>query len=317
MELSEFGRRRRAIVLPLTAVPILAGVAGAGWAAAQPAEYRHSVDVQVPAPEGQSGAAALEQNVSTYRSLVASQQVADAVARQTGVRAAEVRHGLTTQRPQQGDQQGGLVRVVYTGTDRADGPAVSRAAALAAADELMRPSWTSAQGTLTGAQTAAQSARRALTAAAKKYGGLPIEEYRALQNQLARLQAGDVASGADTKRALTAGRKRLSVLTPQVIEVQALQDQLGQADRKLADASQRFRDVQASLASAKSSVTYGAPAAVPVARGPVVLRTAGMCAGVGVLLAVVILVLTESLRRSRPVVPIPDSVPRHSADQVG
>src|SRR5690349_5132792 len=107
MELSEFGRGRRAIILPLTAVPILAGIGGAGWATTRPAQYQHSVEVQVPAPAGQSGAAALDQNVSTYRSLVVSAQVAAAVARQTGVRAGEVRGRLSTQRPQLGGQSGG------------------------------------------------------------------------------------------------------------------------------------------------------------------------------------------------------------------
>src|SRR5262249_25075294 len=151
-------------------------IAGAGWAAAQPAEFRHSVDIQIPAPSDQSGAAALEQNVSTYRGLVGSAQVADAVARQTGVRAGEVRDGLTTQRPQLGDQRGGLVRVAFVGTTRTAAPAVSRAAAITAAEELMRPAGNSARQAVVGAQSAAESARQALTAAAKKYGGLPTEE---------------------------------------------------------------------------------------------------------------------------------------------
>jgi hypothetical protein len=315
MELSDFGRGRRAMVLPLTAVPILAGIAGAGWASTRPAEYRYSVDVQIPAPSGQSGAAALDQNVSTYRGLVGSTQVVGAVSRQTGVRAGEVRDELSTGRPQVGGQGGGLVRVVYTGPNRSAGPAITRAAALAAADELLRPSWNSARETLGGSQASAQNARQALAGAAKKYGGLPIEEYRALQNQIARLQTDGDASGgrpvAGADSAIKAGRKRLAALTPRVIEVQALQDQLGQADRKLADAQQGLRDVQGRLASAKGSVTPGSPAAVPIARGPVILRTAGVSAGVGVFLAVAVLVLTEMLRRRpEPITVIPERITR-------
>ncbi|RAY11388.1 hypothetical protein DPM19_30660 [Actinomadura craniellae] len=308
MELMEFGRRHRALVVPLAAVPLLAAAAGAGWAAAQPAEYRHAVDVQVPAPGPQASAAAVEQSVSTYRTLISSSRVVAAVERQTGVRAATVRAGLDTQRPAQGAQRGTLVRVVYVGPERTRAPEITRAAAVVALDELVRPLLATARQTETEAAATVDAARSVLTALSRRYGGLPTEEYRSLQSQVAALEAErDAPTGnrspGDVVQAIEKRKRRLAVLAPRVVEAQALQDRLAQTNRKHADAQQVTRDLQARLTSADAALAPSAARAFPVSRTPVVLRTAAVGAGVGLLLAVVIFLVAAPRRRPVPVPP--------------
>ncbi|TMQ91775.1 hypothetical protein ETD83_29285 [Actinomadura soli] len=310
MELSEYGRRHRAVVVPLTAVPIIAAAGGAGWAAVQPAEYRHSVEIRVPAPADGGGAALLEQHVSTYRGLVASSAVAAAVARETSVRAGDARNGLRTSRPQQGAHAGAIVRVTYTGTRRFEAPAVTKAAAGAAVTELMRPAMEAAQGSAAAAESEAGSGRRALDRAAARYGGLPLEEYRALQNQVAQLEVeldapGGNRSPAEIRTALQTRKKRLAVLAPRAMEVAELQDRVAQADRKAADARLKVLDLEARTDAARASLVPVSAAARPVDRGVIVLRTGALSAGTGVLAAVGILVVVQSRHPRRDPLPVP------------
>ncbi|WP_131742772.1 hypothetical protein [Actinomadura roseirufa] len=310
MELSEYGRRHRAIVVPLTAVPILAGAIGAGWAAVRPAEYRHSVDLQVPAPAASASAAMLEQNVSTFRSLVTSATVARAVAAETSVRAGRVHDGLGTGRPQQAGRGGTIVRVTWTGTSRTAAPAISRAAASAAVTELMRPALESSRASSAAASAAAASARRALARASARYGGLPLEEYRALQNQIAQLEVEREApagnrSPSEVARAIAVRKKRLAALAPHAMEVSELQDRVAQADRKVAEAGLDVRSGQSRLSAAKASFMPVSATARPVARTMAVLRTSAMCAGIGVLVSLGLLALVQTRRTRRELPPAP------------
>ncbi|MFI9553888.1 hypothetical protein [Nonomuraea endophytica] len=318
MELSEYARRNRRIVIPLLAVPLIAGLSGAGWALTQPAEYTHSSEVQVPTGAGQNGAAAVEQTISTFRTLAGSATVIDRVAKETGVGADALRERLTTGRPVSGGQRGVLVRVHFTGPDPAQVVAVTRSATAATTETLLGQALTQARQSATSAGKTAEQARDALADGVKRFGGLPAERYRTLLGEMTRLETELVApvskrSDKDVRKAIKTLRGRIEAAAPQVLEYQALQDAAVQSARKATEAGQRSGEVAASLSAANAAITPVTPEAQPLSRGALILRASGLSGGVGLALAVLIVVLRRPGGRrvtvpeavSPPPVPVP------------
>ncbi|GAA3643513.1 hypothetical protein GCM10022224_002400 [Nonomuraea antimicrobica] len=308
MELSDYARRNRRLVAHLIAIPLVAGLGGAGWALTRPADYTHSSEVQVPAAPGQAGAAAVEQTISTFRTLVTSAGVVNEVARQTGVGVDDVRESLTTGRPVQGGQRGTLVRVHFTGDDPEQVTAATRVATTVALNTLLRQSVTAAGSANARAKEIADKAEADLAAAVKKYGGLPAERYRATLGEISRLETELLAPVSqrkpkDIRKTIKTLNGRLTGLAPQVQEYQGLQDAVVQSARKLATTEQQARDVEANLTAATASITPVTAQAVPASRGALVLRAAALSAGVGLLIAALLAVLRGFGGRREVVVP--------------
>ncbi|RCG30978.1 hypothetical protein DQ384_13590 [Sphaerisporangium album] len=317
MELSEYGRRYRGIIVPLAAIPIVAAAGGAGWAYLQPLTYRHVVELQVTTPDAAGGAALAEQSVANYRTLVGSASVTEAAARKTGVDAGSVAGGLTTARPDGVKERGTVVQVVYTGEDPVKAAAVTRAVATAALDALIDPYVQRAKSDVATARRTADDSAKALAKVVRK-NGLAPDRYRVLYAEITRLQS-ELAAPTGTRdkneilKAISDRQKQLAALTPDLVPFIARQNESDQANRFLVQATQTLRQAEARLAQSRASIRPVTPEGEAVAKSPLVARSAAMAGGVGALLAVVILLLRELLRQRRPVVHL--GPPRVSAVQ--
>ncbi|MEZ0074720.1 hypothetical protein [Planotetraspora sp. GP83] len=304
MELSEYGRRYRGIILPLAAIPIVAAVGGGGWAIVQPVTYQHVVSLQVTTPADAVGAALAEQTVANYRTLVTSPTVTATVARETGTDPGEIADGLTTARPDNVKERGTVVQVIYVGKDPVKAAAVTRSAAIAAVSELIRPYIERAKSDVeTAKQTAAGSAK-AMAKAVKK-SGLAPDRYRVLYAEITRLQS-ELAAPSGTRerdailKAIGDRQRQLAALTPDLVPFMSIQNEADQANRYLVEAEQNLRQAEARLTQSKASITPVTPEGVVVEKSSLVARAAAMAGGVGALLALVILMLRELLRQRRP-----------------
>ncbi|MEU8266471.1 hypothetical protein AB0B89_04825 [Sphaerisporangium sp. NPDC049002] len=305
MELSEYGRRYRGIILPLAAIPIVAALGGASWTVVQPSTYRHVVELQVAAPSDTAGPAVSEQSIATFRTLVTSSTVTARVVRETGADADAVAGGLSTTRLDNGKERGAVVQVVFSGTDARQAAVITKAAAVAALDELMRPYVERARSDTEGAKRAAQDRAKALTKAINK-NGLAPDQYRVLYAEITRLRSEltaptGVRDKAEILQAIDDRQKQLTRLTRDIVPFMSAQNEADQANRYLIQVQQNLRQAEARLAQSKASMTPVTAEGVEVGKGPLAARAAAMAAGIGALLAVVILVLRELLRQRRPV----------------
>ncbi|GIH21836.1 hypothetical protein Aph01nite_01460 [Acrocarpospora phusangensis] len=303
MELNAYGRRHRGILVPLLLVPLVAAGGGLGWAAIQPATYRHVTELQIPAPSDTASAATAEQSVATFRSLINSPSVVNAVARDTGVDVAVIRAGLTTERPSQDKERGNVVQVVFTGDDRATAPKVTSAAAVTAANELLGPNIERARGNVDGAQAAADERAEAVSDAMAT-GGLVPDRYRVLLGEITRLKTELIAPSGNRRRGVIARALRereaeQKAIATQVVPFMMLQNRADQANRSLIDAYAKLREVEGRLSQARASIVPLTTEAEAIPKAPVMIRAGAMGAGVGVLLAIVALGLRELLRTGR------------------
>ncbi|MEU9886681.1 hypothetical protein [Sphaerisporangium sp. NPDC051011] len=316
MELSEYGRRYRGIIVPLAAIPIVAAAGGAGWAYLQPLTYQHVVELQVTTPDA-AGAALAEQSVANFRTLVGSAAVTEAAARKTGLAAAAIAGGLTTARPDGVKERGTVVQVIYTGEDPVKAAAVTRAVAIAAVDALVDPYIQRAKSDVATARRTADDSAKAMAKVVRK-NGLAPDRYRVLYAEITRLQS-ELAAPTGTRdkneilKAISNRQKQLAALTPDLVPFLALQNESDQANRYLVQVTQTLYQAEARLAQSKASIRPVTPEGEAVAKSPLVARSAAMAGGVGALLAVVILLLRELLRQRRPVTHLPP--PRVSAVQ--
>jgi hypothetical protein len=304
MELSEYGRRHRGIILPLVAIPIVAAVAGGGWAIVQPPTYQHVVELQVAAPSDTAGPAVAEQSIATFRTLVTSSTVTEKVARDTRSDPGVLANGLSTVRPDNGKEHGTVVQVIYVGDDPRQAAVITRSAAVAAVDELMQPYVERAKSDVDGAKQASDDRAKALAKAVKK-SGLAPDRYRVLYAEITRLQSELAAPSVGREhgailKAISERQKQLERLTPDLVPFMSIQNEADQANRYLVKVQQNLHQSKARLAQSKASITPVTAEGVAVGKTSLIARAAAMAAGIGALLAVVILVLRELLRR-RPV----------------
>ncbi|GAA1012050.1 hypothetical protein Aple_014280 [Acrocarpospora pleiomorpha] len=303
MELNEYGRRHRGILAPLLLVPLVAAGAGLGWAAIQPATYRHVTELQIPAPSDTASAATAEQSVATFRSLISSPSVVNAVARDTGVDVALIRAGLTTERPSEEKERGNVVQVVFTGDDPKTAPRVTSVAAVTAANELLGPNIERARSNVEGAQAAADERAKAVSDAMATNGLVP-DRYRVLLGEITRLKTELIAPSGNRRRGVIARALRereaeQKSIAGQVVPFMMLQNRADQANRSLIDTTTKLREVEARLSQARASIVPLTGEAEAIAKSPIMIRAAAMGAGIGVLLAIVALGLRELLRPTR------------------
>ncbi|WP_214103537.1 hypothetical protein [Acrocarpospora catenulata] len=303
MELNEYGRRHRRILAPLILVPVVAAAGGLSWAMIQPTEYRHITELQIPAPSDTASAATAEQSVATFRSLINSPSVVNAVSRDTGVDVAELRAGLSTERPSEDKERGNVVQVVFTGKDQAVVPKVTSVAAATAANELLGPNIERAKANVDGAQAAADERAKAVSDAMASDGLVP-DRYRVLIGEITRLKTELIAPNGNRRRGVIARALRereaeQKAIAAEVVPFMMLQNRADQANRSLIDTTAKLRETEARLAQARASIVPLTTEAEAIPKGPVMLRAGAMGAGVGALLAIVVVGLREMLSPRR------------------
>ena len=309
---SYFGAIRRRLWI-LILVPLLAAGAVIAWELLQPPQYQATATVAAPAVVGgsgsptnqYSGANAPRAFVADFSGAITSPLIVNQVAEKTGAAPNAVADGLAVS--QIGDSS--LVQVTYTTTKRDRAVPVLNEAASATIRFLFQTQVTLAQKMVSEARKAVDKVNGELGAFYRKTGQvLPDEAYRIRAQQVADLQReqasarsrGEYAQATALESAISAKKKEVADLAPQVATYQSLVDRKGQALGRLNVLEEGLERAQAqySAADPRSIVTLGQVQKASVLAS--LVKKVVPALGAGLFLAVgLILMLELGSRRSR------------------
>ena len=224
------------------------------------------------------------------------------VAEATGASPARIEGGLSTRRIGTSE----LVEFTYVDTDKAVVGKVIDAMPKAAQEAVFASILRQAESTEDLATKAYDSALAKLDAVRKSTGLiLPEAAYQAKSTEVTQLRVAlvtsltrpDTQTSAPLTAALAQAEKELAALGPKVTEFDQPQFELDRARQAQAAAQSDLLDVQSRRASAESATTTGQVVAQP--RSTDLVRGAASAAVIGFAIAVLLLGLSELLRRSR------------------
>lgn len=311
--LKSIGRRG----LVLIALPAATALVALMFVAMQPLQYQAGAMVAAPALVGgisahqYRGADATKSFVTTFAAALRSAPIVDRTATNTGVPASRVRSGLHAA----GIGASSFLKATYTTPKRKEARKVITEAAGEALRFLFSSQLNAAQASVDVAHAQLDKTQAALVAFAQQTGsGDPQGEFLALSRGEAELEAlvarrqahGDAAGAAQAQAAIDARNERMAVLAQAEVTYSTLVDQRRRAVNQLDLAQQRERQAASQLAAADphTVVTVGKVRhVIPVSQA---LKSAVFGGGIGVLLAVgVVLVLeiTAGVRRATTLTP--------------
>jgi capsular polysaccharide biosynthesis protein len=296
---SYFGAIRRRLWI-LILVPLLAAGAVIAWELLQPPQYQATATVAAPAVVGgsttnqYSGANAPRAFVADFSGAITSPLIVNQVAEKTGAAPNAVKDGLAVS--QIGDSS--LVQVTYTTTKRDRAVPVLNEAASATIRFLFQTQVTLAQKMVSEARKAVDKVNAELGAFYRRTGQvLPDEAYRISAQQVADLQREQATA---LESAISAKKKEVADLAPQVATYQSLVDRKDQALSRLNVLEEGLERAQAqySAADPRSIVTIGQVQRTSVLAS--LVKKVVPALGAGLFLAVgLILMLELGSRRSR------------------
>jgi capsular polysaccharide biosynthesis protein len=301
--------RRRLWILIL--VPLLAAGAVIAWELRQPPEHQVTATVAAPAVVGgsatnqYSGANAPRAFVADFSGAITSPLIVNQVAERTGADPNAVKNGLA------GSQTGEsiLVHVTYTTPDRDRAVPVLNETAGATIRFLFQTQVTLAQKMVDEARKGVDKVNGELGAFYRKTGQvLPDEAYRIAAQQVADLQReqasarsrGEYTQATALESTISARKKEVAALAPQVATYQSLVDRKEQALGRLNVLEEGLERAQAqySAADPRSIVSIGevqkASTLTSLAKKVVAALGAGLFLAVGI-----VLMLELGSRRSR------------------
>ena len=312
---------RRRLWLPI-ALPLVAALVAAGFIYIQPEKYQGTATVVVPAlsARGYSTSATI-QYFSSFKDVLISAPVVDKVASETGEKKSDLAAGLTATTA---SASSNIITVTYVGPNKATVANVAGKAAVAALDALMGPQVAAAQNQVTLAQASLTKANDAISkyavtpapadapTANQVLPGLePDANYKALASEIAQLNVnlqlqiigGTAAKQAALERSIANLNKQAAYLEEVVAGWRGLQQNLTASQASLDKAE---GDLNAAMGEQQADSD---PKAVTtqftghISRIPEIARTAGVAAGVALLLALLYIVLMEFLRPASTVKP--------------
>ena len=309
---SYFGAIRRRLWI-LILVPLLAAGAVIAWELLQPPQYQATATVAAPAVVGGSGSTTNQYSganaprafVADFSGAITSPLIVNQVAEKTGAAPNAVKDGLAVS--QIGDSS--LVQVTYTTTKRDRAVPVLNEAASATIRFLFQTQVTLAQKMVGEARKAVDKVNGELGAFYRRTGQvLPDEAYRISAQQVADLQReqasarsrGEYGQATALESAISAKKKEVADLAPQVATYQSLVDRKGQALGRLNVLEEGLERAQAqySAADPRSIVTLGQVQKASVLAS--LVKKVVPALGAGLFLAVgLILMLELGSRRSR------------------
>ena len=307
---SYFGAIRRRLWI-LILVPLLAAGAVIAWELLQPPQYQATATVAAPAVVGgsttnqYSGANAPRAFVADFSGAITSPLIVNQVAEKTGAAPDAVQNGLAVS--QIGDSS--LVQVTYTTRERDRAVPVLNEAASATIRFLFQTQVTLAEKMVGQARKAVDKVNGELGAFYRRTGQvLPDEAYRIGAQQVADLQReqasarsrGEYAQATALESAISARKKEVADLAPQVAAYQSLIDRRDQALGRLNVLEEGLERAQAqySAADPRSIVTIGQVQKASVLAS--LVKKVVPALGAGLFLAVgLILMLELGSRRSR------------------
>jgi capsular polysaccharide biosynthesis protein len=309
MEIIDYLRIARRRWWILVAVPVLAGLAAAALILSAPASYTTTATVSSGSlvnSDGSpfTGTQATGQFVAAFTAAAQNPQTRQAVQAQTGVTASDQTDGIEI------DPVGASsdVQVLFTSADRKKSAAVAQATAKEALKQMFTVRADQAVATRDRAQQSATDANAAIEALANKYQMAdPPRAYQAqlgqvasLQQQQASLRATGNAIGAAAMDApIAAAKKELTAFLPILAEYNDLNSRQLAASSDLAQSQAEWRHALALKAAATSGSTVYLGPSTPADKQAALVATLPVIIGVGLFLAVLLILLIEVTTRLR------------------
>jgi len=309
MEIIDYLRIARRRWWILVAVPVLAGLAAAALILSAPASYTTTATVSSGSlvnSDGSpfAGTQATGQFVAAFTAAAQNPRTRQAVQNQTGVSTTDQADGVAI------DPVGASsdVQVLFTSGDRKQSAAVAQATAKEALTQMFTVRADQAVATRDRAQQAATDANAAVEALANKYQMAdPPRAYQAqlgqvasLQQQQATLRATGNAIGAAAMDApIAAAKKELAAFLPILAEYNDLNSRQVAASSDLAQSQAEWRHALALKAAATSDNTVYLGPTTPADKQATLVATLPVIIGVGLFLAVLLILLIEVTTRLR------------------
>lgn len=295
MEILDYARAKGRLLLILALLPVLAGGAAFLLLAAQPPRYRSRLEVAVPASVA-SGVSAVGLYVANFRQAMTSTPVVDRVAAETGVPAAQLRDGLEVRQVGQANR----MEVEFTSTDPESVSDVTRAATLAAFEDLASARVAYEQRKLAVAQEQYERAREAVDAFSTETGVLfPEDEYRETDRELRNLERAAATAPEDEAELLRPGiellRAERDTLAQQLLAYQRLAETLDSAASARREASGELLEAEAQLTLVQTPELLDDASSEPLPRAQTIASGVGLAAGSALLLALGILTVPDLL----------------------
>jgi hypothetical protein len=320
VETIDYLRVARQRLVILLVVPLISGLAVAGYVYLKPALYTSSALVGAPALVGGSttnqynGAQGVLQFVSAFQAAGESAVVLQKVAAATKVTPASIDAGLTI--AQTGSSS--IMRVTFEGRDKTRVDKVAQLTATETLHYLFGSQVTLAQHRVDDATNALAKIDADMAVVAKASGAVqPDQLYQSKQQQVINLQqqqlqlqaGGNTAGAASVASQIASVKRELAQLAPFVTKYVPLSKQRDSAAALLATA-------QGVLLQAKSQAEAADPARVltmtathPSDKAPLYWQKVLPAVGAGFFLAALLVAAAELLRRRR--VDVLDPIPAH------
>lgn len=309
MEIIDYLRIARRRWWILVAVPVLAGVAAAALILLAPASYSSTATISSGSlvnSDGSpfSGPQGTTQFVAAFTAASQNPQTRQAVATQTGVSPADLADGIEV------DAVGNSsdMQVIFTSGNAKLSAAVAQATAKETLKHMVTVRADQAVGTRDRAEQAATEANAAVNALATKYQiadpprayQTQLSQVATLQQQQASMRAGGNAIGAAAMDApIAAAKKELAAFLPILAEYNDLNSRQVAASSDLAQAQAEWRHALALKAAATSDSTVYLGPTIPVDKKAALVATLPVIIGVGLFLAVLLVLLVEVTTRLR------------------
>ncbi|MEJ5915163.1 hypothetical protein [Pseudokineococcus sp. 1T1Z-3] len=311
MEIGDWLRGRTWALVVLLLVPLVAGGAATAVAAARPALPGATATVEVPALVGASGAAfsgssAVDQYAAAVVSAATGPRARQAAAEASGLSQGAVGRGLDVRR----DAGSSRVLVRWTAADDQVGEQVATgvvdSVVATAADAVFGAPVAIAEQRLTEARERFAEASRQVSEVGAEAGVAdPRQAYssqlslvNSLVTQTAAAQARGQGVGA-LETALAQARAGLEPYPPLLAELDRLEGEQDVAERLLQDAQADLDEARDEQAAAEPAVTTTTRSTAVGGLRPAVADAGLPAAAAGLVLAVLLVVLVESVRGRR------------------
>ncbi|MDQ6848380.1 MAG: hypothetical protein M3019_12505 [Candidatus Dormibacteraeota bacterium] len=309
MEIRDYLRAiRRWLWLPVV-MPLVAGAATGALMLKQPAKYQADATVVVPAVAAKGfSTSAAAQYVATFKDVLISQPLVQAVSNATKVPIKDLVGGLTATTV---TASSNIIHVTYIGPVKSSVADVVRAATVATLDTVAQPQLVQAQNALNSGQTSLAKADAAITQYTTNTGLLfPDQDFKIKQAELSQLLlqlqqsniAGDSKRAAALQAIITQRQAELATLATQVGQYTSLTEQRQASLTVLSHDQQLLADAQALLTANHDPKTISVANLGKVSRVGDVLRFTAIAAAVALILALALILLKELLRARRPAV---------------
>lgn len=309
MEIIDYLRIARRRLWVLVGVPVLAAVLAAAIVLLSPRQYSSTAYIAAPALVGGSSAAqqftgtrADDVFAANLQASATSPQVVNEVAKDTHVSTGTITGGLHV--TQVGAS--GQVTITYTSTNKNSVGLVIHALTSRTLAFMFSSQVTIGRVQVATAQGDVQSASGAISAWQTVNGvAQPDVQYQAtlnqitnLQNALANATADPFATAADNA-AMAAAQKKLAFLGPKLPAYGALQARQSAAATTLSNAQQQLQSALAQQSAADPKLVANISSTAPGLRATRLVKTVLPVTAAALLLAIVLVVVLETLSRSR------------------